>query len=479
MSRFPTEIQLLIAAQSSISSLANLSLCSHHLRTVVFPLLNQSIHIRSSEQLLELCTRITEEQTEPGIHNLQVAGYIKHLQLDEECEQDAFDDLVSVIPHLQQLEGFAVTAQSECACQNVIDSIRRHCPRFNSLSVFLLRGFEASDEDLEATFGFAGLRHLRIDSFQVCLSEIWMDNILPPSIINTLCSSPALETLILAFDMDNGAQWNVHEFFKQLDGMKFPKLRVLQIRQSAELDLWKVCEPNDHFMDFLVNHHEHLEVLHLPSPIEDLAYGPEELEFPANFFPKLSDLEGPSFLCMKLSELPLPSQGLKKLTILLDRSIWDGDHDHEQKQVFKILRDFVALESFSIRRGHRTMTSPDMTITPSQIRLLAEYNPKLKTYSCPVQLDDLDELGLALAAFPQLQVFATNLTTLLEDQPLSPQEFLASLARHCDNLRTVEDIEKPVFEGKHWQGEINRLEGITVKVSARLASEIERHDRWD
>ncbi|KAJ7282706.1 hypothetical protein C8J57DRAFT_49906 [Mycena rebaudengoi] len=150
--RFPTEIQLLIAEEASIASRAALSLCSHHTRAVVFPLLHHTVHIASADQLLDFCGRVSEEEGADGacVDGLRVAGHVKHLRLDADCEQDAFDELIAVVPHLRRLEGFAAPMDGDCLPQTVLASMRTHCPRFDSVSLFLLHNFEASDEDLEA-----------------------------------------------------------------------------------------------------------------------------------------------------------------------------------------------------------------------------------------------------------------------------------------------------------------------------------------
>ncbi|KAJ7243714.1 hypothetical protein C8J57DRAFT_60091 [Mycena rebaudengoi] len=307
---------------------------------------------------------------------------------------------------------------SERLVQPVLESIRTHCPRFDSVSLFLLG--EASDEDIEAIFALEGLKHLTINSFQ---AYVWMDD-LHPSIIEAIRASPALETLHIAFNMSNEAKWDVHQTFAELSGVHFPRLRALSIRQHAKLDCRKLRHATDPFLQFLDAHHAQLETLELPCPDANFAYGPAELRFPAHFFPSLTAFEGPGFLCRRLSELPHPAARLKRLTVLLDRAVWDGDHDIEQAQLLDTLRACSALEALSIR------PMGDMAHTPEQLCVLAQAAPSLTELVTGVNLQDggLAELAPALAAFTHLQTLGVPVASLLEGTPTELEEFVTSLA---------------------------------------------------
>ncbi|KAJ7286271.1 hypothetical protein C8J57DRAFT_1287202 [Mycena rebaudengoi] len=196
----------------------------------------------------------------------------------------------------------------DCLPQTVLKSMRTHCPRFDSVSLFLLNDFETFGEDIEATFALEGLKHLTINSLQISPSEGWMDSSLPPSIIKALRASPALETLHLAVE----TEWNVHQTFAELRGAHVPHLRALSLRKCAELDCWKLCEATDPFLQFLHAHHAQLETLALPISRSTFAFGPAELRLPVHFFPALTAFEGPGFLCRRLSELPHPAARLPR-----------------------------------------------------------------------------------------------------------------------------------------------------------------------
>jgi hypothetical protein len=283
--------------------------------------------------------------------------------------------------------------------------------------------------------------------------------------------------------------WDVHNFFAELDGMHFPRLRALSLRQSAELDCWKLCDEDDPVLQFLHAHHAQLETLALPCPTEDFAYGPAELRLPAHFFPALTAFEGPGFLCRRLSELPHPAAHLRRLTVLLDRSVWDGDHDDEQDQLLNTLRAYSALEALSIR------PIDDMAHTPAQLRVLAQAAPRLTElitdvnldgnnvtlvrvpeilkYYSPTQLPQ-DDLGPALASFPHLQTLGVPATSLFWGKPTKPEEFVASLAVHCPHLRTVIDIGEPMHRDVHWEARVSRLDGVvTVQVETRIATKFD------
>jgi hypothetical protein len=209
-----------------------------------------------------------------------------------------------------------------------------------------------------------------------------MDSSLPPSIIKALRASPALETLHLAVDMNNQAKWNVHQTFAELRGAHFPRLRTLAIRQCAELDCRKLCEATDPFLQFLHAHHAQLETLALPILRSTFAFGPAELRLPVHFFPALTAFEGPGFLCRRLSELPHPAARLKRLTVLLDRGVWDGDYDDEQAQLLDTLRACGALEALCIR------PMDSMAHTPAQLRVLAQAAPNLTELTTGVNVRD-------------------------------------------------------------------------------------------
>ncbi|KAJ7243725.1 hypothetical protein C8J57DRAFT_1725918 [Mycena rebaudengoi] len=483
--RFSTEIQLLIAEEASISSRASLSLCSHHTRAVVFPLLHHTVHIASAGELFDFCARVSEEEGADGggcIDGLRVTAHVKNLRLDGKYEEDAFNELVAVVPHLRRLEGFAAPMNVDCLPQTVFVSMRIHCPRFDSVSLFLLHDFDASDEHLEATFALEGLKHLTIKSdLQIFLSDIRINNRLPPSILKALRASPTLETLHLAFDMmENRARWDVHNFFAKLGGMHFPRLRALSLRQSAVLDCWKLCNADDPVLQFLHAHHAQLETLALPCPIEDFAYGPAALRLPAHFFPALTAFEGPGFLCRRLSELPHPAARLRKLTVLLDRSVWDGiatTSDDEQAQLLDTLRAYSALEALEIR------PIADMACTPAQLRVLAQAAPRLTDLITSVDLAennaDFDDLGPVLASFAHLQTLGMPVAGLLEGTPSTPEEFILSLAAHCLHLRTVIDLDPPMRRDVHWEAHVSRLDGVvSVQVETRIASKFDRYT-WD
>ncbi|KAJ7289083.1 hypothetical protein C8J57DRAFT_425783 [Mycena rebaudengoi] len=167
--------------------------------------------------------------------------------------------------------------------------------------------------------------------------------------------------------MSNQAKWDVHQTFTELSGIQFPRLRAPSIRQQAKLDCWKLRKATDPFLQFLHAHHAQLETLALPSPDANFAYGPADLRLPAHFFPSLTVFEGPGFLCHRISELLHPATHLKRLTVLLDRAVWDGKHDIEQAQLLDTLRACGALEALSIR------PMGDMAHTPAQLR---EHGPE-------------------------------------------------------------------------------------------------------
>ncbi|KAJ7243713.1 hypothetical protein C8J57DRAFT_60109 [Mycena rebaudengoi] len=354
-------------------------------------------------------------------------GHVKCLRLDGEYEKDAFNELIAVVPHLRRLEGFAVPMDGTCLPQTVLKSMRTHCPRFDSVSLFFRDDFDASDEDLEATFALEGLKHFAIISWEISPSENWRDNSLPPSIIKALRASPALETLHLAIGIENYREWDVHQTFAELSGAHFPRLRALAIREQADLNCWKLCDATDPFLQFLHAHHAQLETLALPSTC---AYGPTSLRLPAHFFPSLTAFEGSGFLCRQLSELPHPAARLKRLAML-----WDEDNDDDQAQLLGTLRAYSALEALWISPTD-TMS---LTHTPAQLHVLAQAAPNLTELRTGVNLSEndvnLDDLAPALAAFSHLQTLCVRVAILTRNTPTKPEEFVASLAAHCPHLQ--------------------------------------------
>ncbi|KAF8066561.1 hypothetical protein FPV67DRAFT_1781101 [Lyophyllum atratum] len=451
MLSWPPELYLLAFDHLPLSSLANITICSHQFRIWAFSLLYRKVILKNDEQMLEFASRVAEEQgpsrTRKIIDNLHAAEYVKCLCIGPDegyYTTDALDLLASAIPYLTELTNLVWVASSfeDSQIASTFMLIREHCIEFDSLSIRLDWGGEEQDEHMNSVLGFTGLRHLRLSAYDMYT----INNELPSAMVNMVRSSPDLSTLDLcvidSYDFPRRT-WNADAFFESIAETQYPHLRCLRLRGAAGIDLHRLSDISaipSPFHSFIVLNHRNIVTLAMPNPINDSERGLDDLRLPKDIFPSLREFEGTISWCFYISGLQYPASCLSKMKILMQRELDDDEEEHGFERIYSALKSCLVLTELDLLRDVFWL---GYVVTADRITELSKYAPGLHSLGCFIDVNEtLDSVSSALGKFRALRSLAFNLFNF-ED---ATDNVLFTLAKRCPALTSVKgctDWSKP------------------------------------
>ncbi|GLB40891.1 hypothetical protein LshimejAT787_0901060 [Lyophyllum shimeji] len=444
----PPELHLLVFADLPRSSLADVALCCHQFRTLVFPLLYNKVTLRDDDEMTRFASCIIADdpsrQTR-SIDNLNPAEHVKSLYIgpdDGDFRDDALQLLSSAIPHLKKLQKLVWIASvyGDSEIGEIFTLIRTHCVDFEVLSVKLDWGGYEHEEYMTSVLDFKGLKHLRLFSDQMSVD----DNQLPLVVQEMVRSSPELVTLDLSFFSwdDEEPLWDVDKFCEGLGGTRYPHLHCLKFPgRGARVDLGRLRDISratpSPFRSFIELNHHNITTLSMPHPFEPFDYQRDnadaDLHLPADIFPSLRTFEGNIYWCYRISRLRYPASRLQKMTVWTDRPIYRTGEEPARDMVHSALAACAGLRELVVR-------SAKTTATAARLAELSTYAPGLRALQCRIHWDEsLDGIASALASFSALRFFAFNLNDFQRE--LSVTDAIGKLAERCPSLQDVEDCD--------------------------------------
>ncbi|KAF5370943.1 hypothetical protein D9615_009792 [Tricholomella constricta] len=453
----PPELYLLAFAHLPPSSLAAISLCSRLFRIWAFPLLYNRVFLMNNEQASAFASRVTDQElgepTQRIIDGLRFAEHVKCLYVghdDMSVLNETLQLLILAIPSLKQLQGLVWKPwldywDGATFLSHAFASIRDNCDNFDSLSILIHRdgGF---DEFMDFRLDFRGrLKHLQIQTDDISL---WDDEIIC-IMAKVARFSPDLETLDLSLhgNLSPEAVWDVDEFCKSLDGIRYSRLQCLKLCDAAYVDLASLGDISSHpspFRSFLELNHHNITILSLPPPTRPFDSFPDDLHLPADIFPNLREFEGTIYWCHQISKLRYPASQLRTMNILMERPIYEeinnynnyGYYDEEKalEMVYSALRSCSALTELVL--------CDDFPVTGDILRTLSECAPGLQTLTCFLDLTEaVEPIIPALPCFKRLRRFTTNKHILLMDHIMSSGR---------EQPLLLDDISRVNVEEDHW-----------------------------
>ncbi|KAF9032271.1 hypothetical protein BDZ89DRAFT_1131409 [Hymenopellis radicata] len=431
------ELLLLIFDNASVQTMTSLSLCSHQIRILVFPLLYRHVVFKNNKELSQFSSRvISEANGENLIDELRVADHVRHLEFggdSDVCyEEDELELLALALEHIKALRGFTwSTALPEDP--TIFSAVQTTCKGIQNISLHLGEDFAGDDDEYMATlFGFKGLERLEI-------STRWMsvDNeILPSSMVDMIRASPNLRILDLSLDSygDPHPKWDIDTLFQSIAIAP----TTLRLREAADLDLQAFSDSTKPtpFRSFLLSHHDKIVSLALPAPQEDFAHGPPSLNLPPDTLPLLREFEGSIYWCSQLSKLQVASK-LESLTLLWEPSV---SGDYKRGMLLEALQAFSSLKALNMFDGN-------IFLSAEELKAIVENAPHLECLTCAIDRDETaGTIGSQLSCL-NLRALAANIFRYASTIPgVLSEEFVRTLAKHCPALVTVEDLDQRDYD---------------------------------
>ncbi|KAF8988683.1 hypothetical protein BDZ89DRAFT_1087571 [Hymenopellis radicata] len=453
MSVLPLELLLLIFDEAPVQTLTSLSLCSHQIRILVFPLRYRHAVFKNNKELSQFRSRVISEANGGTlIDELRVADHVRHLEFGGGSvlvyEEDELDLLASALQHMKALRGFTWSALLP---ENpaIFSAVQATCKGIQNISLHLWNDFYGDEDDYMSTlFGFKGLTRLDI-------STRWMfvDNeILPSSIVDMIRASPNLISLDLSLDTDGDPhpKWDIDTLFRSVDIAP----TTLRLRKAADLDLHAFTDSTKPtpFRSFLLSHHDKITSLALPALQEGFAH-PPSLNLPPDTLPVLREFEGAIYWCSQLSKLRVAPK-LESLTVVSERPLFDNG---KCDMFLEALRAFSSLKALHIFNEEAFLSAEDL-------KAIVENAPHLESFTFAF---DRDETAVS---YHRSQLSCLNLRALavhrLPYGRIVSEEFIRTLAQYCTSLVTVEHLSYRRHYGISWVVTILRKEGgIELEVS--------------
>ncbi|KAF9001073.1 hypothetical protein BDZ89DRAFT_1170159 [Hymenopellis radicata] len=441
MSVLPLELLLLIFDEAPVQTLTSLSLCSHQIRILVFPLRYRHAVFKNNKELSQFRSRVISEANGATlIDELCVADHVRHLEFgggsDVEYDGDELELLALTLQHMKALRGLTWSALLP-ENRTIFSAVGTACKNLQNFSLQIEQYFDGDDDHYTSTlFGFKGLTRIEISA------DLFLDSgKLPSSMADMIRASPNLVTLDLSLSIYGvpRPKWDIDTLFQSIDIAP----TTLRLRKAADLDLHAFTDSTKPapFRSFLLSHHDKITSLALPAPQEDFAHGPPSLNLPPDTLPLLREFEGTIYWCSQLSKLQVASK-LESLTVLSDRSLFE---DGKCDMFLEALRAFSSLKVLSIFDRETILCAEDL-------KAIVDNAPHLESLTCALDTDETaDTVGSQLSCL--------NLRVLAAHSPITvSEEFVRTLATYCASLVTVEDLYLRDY-GLCWVTTIFRKEG--------------------
>ncbi|KAF8058623.1 hypothetical protein FPV67DRAFT_1523062 [Lyophyllum atratum] len=439
MLSFPPELYILAFDHLPLSSLANLSLCSHQFRILAFPFLYRKVVLTEDKPMARFALRVIKEEGPSWTRKnyLHAAKYVKCLCIGPEeglYSTNTLHLLASAIPYLTHLKDLVWVASTSGDSQiaSIFTLIREHCLDFDSLSLKLnWNGHD--DEHLDSVLGFKGLQHLRLSAHDTMFGK------LPSAMIDMIRLSPDLVTLELCVTKSYGhryTSWDADKSFESILRTRYPRLQCLRLQGARWIDLHRLASDTSAlsgpFHSFLLLNHRNIVTLTMPIPINDSQRGLDDLRLPKDIFPNLREFEGTISWCFYISGLHYPATCLRRMNFLRQPRL----HEEGRELVFN--RAYCALNSCLALRELNVFCN-GTAVTADRIAQLLEHAPGLHTLECHIDDDEtLESISTALGKFGALRFLAFNLS----DFHHQADDALFALAKNCPTLTGVKDFRK-------------------------------------
>ncbi|KAF9011632.1 hypothetical protein BDZ89DRAFT_1077572 [Hymenopellis radicata] len=419
MTDLPLELLLLIFDNVLVRTLSSLSLCSHQIRILVFPLLYRHVVFRNGKELSQFSSRIISEANgENLIDELRVADHVHDLAFrDADYSEDEFALLASALQHMKALRGLTWLGWLP-RDPTIFSAVQTTCKSLQNLSLHLAKTyFDDDDNDYTSTlFGFKGLTRLDVSTRFMFLDS----GKLSSSMVDMIKASPNLIALDLSLD---AAKWDIDTLFQSIHIAP----TTLRLRKDAALGLHAFSDSTKPtpFRSFLLSHHDKITSLALPAPQEDFAH-PPSLNLPPDMLPVLREFEGTIYWCSQLSKLQVASK-LESLTVLSDPALdrWD--------MFVEALRAFSALKALNVFAGQRYLSA-------QQLKVIIENTPHLECLTFTFStIETAHTIGSQLSCLNLRVLAAHNLPCT---GSLGAEEFVRTLAQYCASLVTVQDLDR-------------------------------------
>ncbi|KAF9032269.1 hypothetical protein BDZ89DRAFT_1131407 [Hymenopellis radicata] len=453
------ELLLLIFDDAPAQTLTSLSLCSHQIRILVFPLLYRHVVFKNNKELSQFSSRVISEANGGTlIDELRIADHVHHLEFgggsDVEYDEDELELLASVLQHMEALRG--LTWSAVLPKTSIFSAIQTTCKGIQNISLHLWDDFYGHDDDYTPTlFGFKGITRLEISADAMFLDS----GKLSSSMVEMIRASPNLVTLDLSLNTYGypHPKWDIDTLFQSIDIAP----TTLRLRKAADLDLHAFSDSTKPtpFRSFLLSHHEKITSLALPAPQEDFAHGPPSLNLPPDTLPVLREFDGTIYWCSQLSKLQVAAK-LESLTVLSERGLFEDD---KRDMFLEALGAFSALKALNIFDGQTYLSA-------EELKAIVENAPHLECLTCAFERDETAAaIGSQLSCL-NLRALTANMFryigyTSTSNRPEVSEEFVRTLAKHCPALVTVEDLDQR-DDDVRWVATILRQEsGIDLEVS--------------
>ncbi|KAF9027515.1 hypothetical protein BDZ89DRAFT_1066820 [Hymenopellis radicata] len=441
MSVVPIELLLLIFDEAPVQTLASLSLCSHQIRILVFPLRYRRVVFKTNGELSQFCSRVISEVNGGTlIDELRVADHVRHLEFGGGDAEYELEFLALALQHMKALRGLTWSAVFP-EDPAIFSAVGTACKSLQNLSLHLEQYFDGDDDDYTSTlFGFKGLTRFEISA------DLFLNS--GKCMVDMIRASPNLVTLDLSLSIYSvpHPKWDIDTLFRSIDIAP----TTLRLRKAADLDLHAFTDSTKPtpFRSFLLSHHDKITSLALPAPQEDFAHGPPSLNLPPDTLPVLREFEGTIYWCSQLSKLQVASK-LESLTVLSERSLFE---DGRCDMFLEALRAFSSLKVLSIFDKETFLSAEDL-------KAIVDNAPHLESITCAF---DGDETAHTIGS----QLTCLNLRVLAAHSPIIvSEEFVRTLVEYCASLVTVEDLYLRDY-GLCWVTTILRNEGgIELEVS--------------
>ncbi|KAF8990129.1 hypothetical protein BDZ89DRAFT_1087251, partial [Hymenopellis radicata] len=424
----------------------SLSLCSHQIRILVFPLLYRHVIFKRNAELSQFRARVISEASgENLIDELRVADHVHHLEFgggsNVDYDADELELLASALQHMKALRGLTWSAVLP-EDPTTFSAIGTACKSLQNLSLHLEQYFDGDDDNYMSTlFGFKGLTR-----FEISAPRLFLDSgKLPSSMIDMIRASPNLVSLDLSLETygDPHPKWDIDTLFRSIDIAP----TTLRLRKAADLD----------FHAFLIPRSPH-PFVH-SSFEEDFAHGPPSLNLPPDTFPVLREFEGTIYWCSQLSKLQVASK-LESLTVLSECTLFE---DGKCDMFLEALRAFSSLKALHIINAH--ISNAETFLSTEDLKAIVKNAAHLESLTCNFfKHVTEDTIGSQLSCL-NLRALASNILRYAGDIPNAEEEYVRTLAKYCPSLVTVEDLEMCNC-GIRWVATILRKEGgIDLEVS--------------
>ncbi|KAF8996764.1 hypothetical protein BDZ89DRAFT_794577 [Hymenopellis radicata] len=150
MTVLPPELLLLIFDNVSVRTLASLSLCSHQIRILVFPLLYRHVVFKTNKELSQFSSRVISEANGGTlIDELRVADHVHDLEFEGgravvAYDADKLELLASELQHMKALRGLTWSARLP-KNPTIFSAVQRTCKGIQNISLHIWGYFDCHD----------------------------------------------------------------------------------------------------------------------------------------------------------------------------------------------------------------------------------------------------------------------------------------------------------------------------------------------